>query len=118
MVKRGTCGWAWGGQVGRVQRLNSKVQGFSGCLLGRGRILALTIQITLGVRVRPSVEIKGQGGFQVKFEAQVRLGVTSVEGFRGWARLLGALTGGPRGVDEQGWASQLDLSSKVSGHGV
>lgn len=34
-----------------VQRINSKGQGFSGCLPARGRVLAPTIQITLAVNV-------------------------------------------------------------------
>lgn len=90
----GICGWVQGTQVGfGVQRLNSK-----SCLLGRGRVLALTTQITLGVRVQ--ARCLNQSTWQVsevKLEAWVSVAwdQVSMRVQRSGLGLLGALTGGP-----------------------
>ena len=99
--------------------MNSKGQGFSGCLPARGKVLALTIQITLAVNVGARGHNPGARRVsEAKLRAQIRLEIRSAGEFRGRAWTSGTLTGGPRGVDEQGWASQLDVRPQVGGHGV
>lgn len=66
---------------------NSK---FSGCLLGRSRILALTIQFTLGIRVQARCHNQRAGWVsEVKFEAHVNLGSEQHKGSEVRARVAG-----------------------------